>query len=69
MKKLTGLLLSFALLTGVLAGCGAAPAETSPGDKPESTPAAAETGKPEAGGEKEETAGRQNTDESTDGGA
>lgn len=43
MKKLMGLLLTAALLTGLLAGCAGTPAENSSTSTPESTPATTQT--------------------------
>jgi iron complex transport system substrate-binding protein len=51
MKRLIGLLLSIAMLTGLLAGCAGTPAENSGTSAPETTPAMSDTGTQEPSGE------------------
>jgi iron complex transport system substrate-binding protein len=62
MKKLMGLLLSAALLMGVLAGCAGTPAGNNGASTPETTPAVSDTSTPEPSENKEAAWPRAYTD-------
>lgn len=56
MKRLMELIVSLALLTGVLSGCAGTPAKNNVTDKPENTPAPTEISQPEASSDAAKTA-------------